>query len=202
MEDLDQKLIAFQGTQLVAKGNIIELAQRLKERLSAHDESSVLILDATTSERRELDLRGSIDEVLARLKPQPAPTSNKESVGPGRPKLGVVTREIGLLPRHWEWLARQPGGASAALRRLVEEAKRNSFDRDRVRASQDATYKFLSIVAGNLPHYEDVLRALYAKNVSLFETLIAKWPSDVRDHAQALARPSFAAGESNTSQSH
>ena len=104
--------------------------------------------------------------------------------GPGRPKLGVVAREVTLLPRHWEWLAQQPGGASVAIRKLVEEARRTGEDRDRVRQAQEAAYRFMSAMAGNKPHYEDAIRALFAGEAARFEKLIAEWPADVRDHAR------------------
>ena len=102
--------------------------------------------------------------------------------GPGRPKLGVIAREITLLPRHWEWLAQQPGSASVALRRLVEEARRSGEDNDRVRRAQDAAYRFMSAMAGNRPHYEEAIRALFANDAARFRELIAEWPADVRDH--------------------
>ena len=103
--------------------------------------------------------------------------------GPGRPKLGVVAREITLLPRHWEWLAQQPGGASVAIRRLVEQARRSGEDKDRMRQAREAAYRFMSAMAGNKPHYEDAIRALFAGDPARFEELIAGWPADVRDHA-------------------
>ena len=111
--------------------------------------------------------------------------------GPGRPKLGVVAREITLLPRHWEWLAQQAGGASVAIRKLVEEARRTGEDKDRIRQAQEAAYRFMSAMAGNRPHYEDAIRALFADDPAGFEKLIAEWPADVRDHALTLAERAF-----------
>ena len=110
-----------------------------------------------------------------------------EPRGRGRPRLGVVAREVTLLPRHWDWLGLQPGGASVALRRLVEEARRASGDRDRVRAAQDAAYCFISAIAGNLPGFEEAARALFAYDRRRFADLIAGWPEDVRDYAIQLA---------------
>jgi hypothetical protein len=111
--------------------------------------------------------------------------------GPGRPRLGVVAREVTLLPRHWEWLGEQPGGASAALRRIVDEARRGSHDKDRVRKAQEAAYRFLSAMAGDLPGFEEANRALFAGDAARFEREVAGWPSDVRDHATTLARAAF-----------
>jgi hypothetical protein len=110
-----------------------------------------------------------------------------EPRGRGRPKLGVVAREVTLLPRHWEWLGTQPGGASVALRKLVEEARRTSGDRDRSRAARDAAYHFMSAMAGNLPGFEEASRALFADDRRRFAGLIAGWPDDVRDHTVKLA---------------
>ena len=111
--------------------------------------------------------------------------------GVGRPKLGVVAREVTLLPRHWEWLSRQPGGASVTLRKLVEEARRSGAGRDRVRNAQEVTYRFLLAIAGNLPGYEEAMRALFASRREAFEELLAGWPADIRDHALRLAAEAF-----------
>jgi hypothetical protein len=111
--------------------------------------------------------------------------------GPGRPKLGVVAREVTLLPRHWDWLAQQAGGASVAIRKLVEEARRTGEQKHRTRQAQDAAYRFMSVMAGNRPHYEDAIRALFAGDPIRFEKLIAEWPADIRDHAGALAETAF-----------
>src|SRR5579863_6549713 len=107
--------------------------------------------------------------------------------GRGRPKLGVVAREVTLLPRHWDWLASQPGGASVALRKLVEEARRANGDRDRHRAARDAAYHFMSAMAGNFNGFEEASRALFADDRGRFGELIAAWPDDIRDHIVALA---------------
>jgi hypothetical protein len=109
----------------------------------------------------------------------------------GRPKLGVVAKEVTLLPRHWEWLALQPGGASVTLRRLVDEARRSQGSRDAVRAAQERCYRFLHAIAGNLPGYEDALRALYRADAEAFHGALAEWPQDLREHATALATEAF-----------
>ena len=110
-----------------------------------------------------------------------------EPRGRGRPKLGVVAREITLLPRHWEWLGTQPGGASVALRKLVEEARRANGDVDRARAAKEAAYRFMSTMAGNLAGFEEASRALFADDRRRFVGLIAGWPDDIRDHVVKLA---------------
>jgi hypothetical protein len=103
----------------------------------------------------------------------------------------VVAREVTLLPRHWEWLAQQSGGASVALRRLVDEARRSGEGRDSMRQAQEAGYRFMSVMAGNKPHYEDAIRALFAGDAARFEKSIAEWPADVRRHASRLAEAAF-----------
>ena len=134
-------------------------------------------------------------DVLARLPdsadaPIPAePTAVPR--GPGRPKLGVVAREVTLLPRHWAWLARQPGGASVAIRKLVEAASRTGENEDLIRQAQEAAYRFMSVTSGNRPHYEEAIRALFARDATRFEQRIAEWPADIRAHSSLLAERAF-----------
>jgi hypothetical protein len=144
----------------------------------------------------ELDLRGTVQQVLKRLaKSAPiaadATETPEKPAGPGRPKLGVVFREIGLLPRHWDWLALQPGGASVTLRKLVEDAKKKSTPQDEIRRAQNATHKFMSAMAGDLPGFEEALRALYAPDRARFNAQVSAWPKDVRDHAKRLSDGAF-----------
>jgi hypothetical protein len=116
-----------------------------------------------------------------------AGTQPPETRGPGRPRLGVVAREVTLLPRHWEWLATQPGGASVALRRLVEEARRTSASADRARASRDAAYRVMHALGGDLPDFEEASRALFAGDRDRFRLHTAAWPLDVSAHVDRLA---------------
>jgi uncharacterized protein len=189
--------IAFEGDRRIAAGSLRDVARAAKELLDRRKDASILIFNGTTGAPVEIDFRGTLADVLARvpgITRGPATTADaipSTPRGPGRPKLGVVAREVTLLPRHWEWLAQQPGGASVALRRLVEEARRNGEDRDRVRQAQDAAYRFMAAMAGDRPHYEDAIRALFADEAARFEELIATWPADVRDHARVLAETAF-----------
>jgi uncharacterized protein len=188
--------IAFDGDRLIASGDLREVARAAKETLERHQNASILVFDGSTSVPIEINLRGTVEDVLARL-PETAGASATEDLthptprGPGRPKLGVVAREITLLPRHWEWLAQQSGGASVAIRKLVEEARRGHESRDRVRQAQEAAYRFISAMAGNRPHYEDAIRALFADDPTGFGKLIADWPADVREHTSRLAERAF-----------
>jgi len=193
----DAAYIAFEGDRRIASGDLRAVARAAKQVLDRRDEASIAVFDARSSAPVELDLRGSLDDVLARLPDvfsDPGAADDAASPaprGPGRPKLGVVAREITLLPRHWEWLARQSGGASVAIRKLVEQARRGGDDKDRIRAAQEAAYRFMSVMAGNRPHYEDAIRALFAPDPAGFEKLIASWPADIRDHATRLAAAAF-----------
>jgi hypothetical protein len=192
----DAAYIAFEGDRHVASGDLRAVARAAKQVLYRRSEASVAIFDSRSSAPVELDLRGSLDDVLARL-PDVSSAPDADGVapvaprGPGRPKLGVVAREITLLPRHWDWLARQPGGASVAIRKLVEQARRAGGDADRIRETREAAYRFMSVMAGNRPHYEDAIRALFAPDPAGFERLIAQWPADIRDHAARLAAAAF-----------
>ena len=189
-----QLVTAFIGQQLLASGRLAEVALAVMKASRSAAEASILIFDDANGRALDLDLRGSEREVVARL-PQPAPdpempaedVSAPEPRGRGRPRLGVVAREVTLLPRHWEWLGVQPGGASVALRKLVEAARRASGDLDRSRAARDAAYHFMSAMAGNLPGFEEASRALFADDRRQFVALIAGWPGDIRDHIVKLA---------------
>ena len=193
----DAAYIAFEGDRCIASGDLRSVARAAKETLDRRRDASILIFDGATSGPVEIDFRGTVADVLARL-PEiagapgaPEDAAIPASRGPGRPKLGVVAREVTLLPRHWEWLAQQSGGASVALRRLVDEARRSGEDRDRIRQAQEAAYRFMSVMAGNKPHYEDAIRALFADDAARFEKLIAEWPADVRRHTSRLAEAAF-----------
>jgi len=193
----DAAFIAFAGDRRIAGGDLREVARAAKEALDRDRDASILVFDVRTSAPIDIDFSGTSADVLARLPElRSGPVANAEvaqpsSRGPGRPKLGVVAREVTLLPRHWEWLAKQRGGASVALRKLVEEARRESEASDRVREAQEAAYRFMSAMAGNRPKYEDAIRALFAGDFPRFEKSIAEWPADVRDHAKTLAAAAF-----------
>lgn len=182
---------AFADTRCVAQGDLHSVAAAVKQLIDQGEQAHILIFDDFSSEPVEVDFRGSLKAVLGRL-PQPvvpdAVADAEVAVRtPGRPKLGVVAREVTLLPRHWEWLASQPGGASVVLRKLVEAASRANEDKDRMRRAQESAYRFMSALAGNLPGYEEAVRALYANQPEQFGALTEAWPVDIRDHARMLA---------------
>jgi len=192
----DIAFIAFDGDRCLASGELRDVVRAAKETLDRNKDALILVFDGRTGSPIEIDFRGSVADVLARLtEAGEAPAAEDATLptprGPGRPKLGVVAREVTLLPRHWEWLAQQSGGASVALRRLVEEARRANQDKDRVRQAQETAYRFIAAMAENKPHYEEVARALFAGHAERFEAWTDSWPADVRDHARRLAAAAF-----------
>jgi uncharacterized protein len=185
---------AFKGSQRFATGELAEVARRTKETLDQGGRESVLIFEDATGEQVEVDFRGTVEDVLKRLAETPcgdggvARADRSVPRGPGRPKLGVIAREVTLLPRHWDWLNSQPGGASVALRKLVEEARRANEGKDRIRRTQEAAYRFMSAMAGNLPNFEEAIRALFADNQDRLHELIKVWPEDIQEYLIRLIR--------------
>src|SRR4051812_48776898 len=174
-------ITAFVGTRNVASGDPAEVVRKAFAAASTDD--AVLFFDDRTGRVVDADLRAV---------PAPADVPIAGARAPGRPRLGVVAREVTLLPRHWEWLGRQPGGASVALRKLVEDARRTGGPADRRRQAQEAAYRFLSAMAGTLPGFEEANRALFAGDAARFDEQTDTWPADVRDHARRLAASAFA----------
>lgn len=187
---------AFSGTKRLATGPLVEVALAVKNAQESDATCQVLVFDDRSAHLIDLDLRGSKKDVISRLPEIVANASRVEqpaAPGPahtgqrGRPKLGVVGREVTLLPRHWQWLDAQPGGASVALRKLVEQARHTSGDRDRAKAATEAAYRFVTAMAGDLPGYEESIRALFAGDRRTFTERIAHWPEDIREYAVNLA---------------
>lgn len=194
-DPLSRPCTAFDGTRRIASGALADVALAVKGALAEDPARPVLTFDDATGAVIDLDLRGSAAEVVARLLARaqvadpPGPDAEAETAparGRGRPRLGVVAREVTLLPRHWDWLAAQRGGASHALRRLVEEARRADGGRSRSRAAQEAAYRFMSAMAGDLPGFEEASRALFAGDRERFVEQSAAWPADIRAHVQTL----------------
>jgi hypothetical protein len=170
---------AFAGQRRVAIGSLDALLSAVKRHLD-DDGQATLIFEDQTGRQVDFDFRGSIDDVLRRAG---APAK----AGPGRPRLGVVSREVSLLPRQWEWLETHPNGISAALRRLVDDARHNETGIQRGRHIRDAAGKFMWALAGDLPDFEEATRALFARDDSQLGERMAGWPPDIRDHVLRLA---------------
>lgn len=187
----DPGYTAFDGTRRLASGSLEEVAVAVA-RASARGHQPLVFSDATGSQV-DPDLRGDEEAIRARHRPAPAPAAEAAPRGRGRPRLGVVAREVTLLPEQWEWLAAQPGGASVALRKLVQQARRSGTDRQRLRQAQERSYKVMVALAGDRPGFEEAARALFAGDLQALAARAEKWPRDVREHVLRLAQPDDAA---------
>lgn len=181
---------SFAGKQLLVSGDVKLMLLKTKEYLDRGGRESVLIFDDLTGAQTEFDFDGTPDQVLAKAAADPAMVAKfvpgSLPARPGRPKLGVVSKEVSLLPRHWEWLERQPNGASAALRRLVEAASKTGRTQELARRAREAASKFMWGMAGDLANFEEASRALYAKDSARLRELIGAWPGDIRAHTERL----------------
>jgi hypothetical protein len=188
--------IVFAGEDALAQGSVIEVTIAARAAMDQGEQRPILIFDNVSGRQIDFDLRGSEEQIAQRLARPAAQTPR----APGRPKLGVVSREVTLLPRHWEWLTHQRGGASAALRRLVDAERRTGEEPSR-EGAQQAADRFMTVMAGDRPGYEEATRALYRADGDRFLALTESWPQDIRDHARRLAEPALrtvtAAGTSN-----
>jgi hypothetical protein len=213
----DRHCTAFAGSRCIASGRLEEVVRVTKEAIDANDPDPIYIFD-DDSELVEIDFRGSVSAVVNRIRKAAAAieqentggaadtkdgksgtskrksgsaVESESSSGLGRPKLGVVAREVTLLPRHWEWLNSQPGGASVTLRKLVEQARKANDGGNELRKAREVTYKFMSAMAGNERGFEEATRALFAGDQGGFNQHMEKWPKDIRHHAQKLASTCF-----------
>lgn len=176
---------SFEGNRLLSSGTLCDVAVGVKRAQDIGAVGTILIFDDSTGRSIDVDLRGSEEDIARRLGMES--DSADLPKGRGRPKLGVVAREVTLLPRHWEWLAAQPGGASVTLRKLVEEARRAEGGTLSTKKKQERAYNFMSAIAGDAPGFEEASRALFANDRAKFTEIIAVWPKDIRDHLILLA---------------
>jgi hypothetical protein len=180
---------AFGAGRRLVQGELPEVVTKAKEMLERASLEQVLIFDDRTGEQIDVDLHGPLEVILKHLpgfEASQAKAGDSPAPRPGRPKLGVVPREVTLLPRHWEWLNGQPGGASTTLRKLVDEARRSSTAENQGRKAQEACYRFMVAAAGNLPNFENATRALFAGDVEAYGKATSDWPEDLRGYAAAL----------------
>ncbi len=195
----DQKIfVAFAVTSVIARGELTEVVGRSKDRLDGGEDTRIALFDDETGRPVDIDFSGSADEVLGRLAAHPmAARPLREPAkrrGPGRPKLGVVSREVSLLPRHWGWLAEQRGGASASLRRLVDAARKGNAGQEPTRRAIDAAHRFMWDMAGDQPGFEEASRALFAQNFETFARLISDWPVGIREQLERFTNRARPAG--------
>jgi hypothetical protein len=186
---------AFDGVRQLASGAYAPVAIAVKEHLRGSPDSSILIFDDESGRQIDFDLRGTDHDITERIHARFPASRDPAARAVGRPKLGVVSREVTLLPQQWEWLAAQSGGASVTLRKLVDAARRaGPTEKVRLRQIHERTYHFMSAMAGNLPNFEEASRALFANDMPELKRLTAKWPADIRKHtarlgADAASRP-------------
>lgn len=171
---------AFLGDALIAQGARAAVTRRIEERYPASDFSQIRVFDDATGRVTDLDYWDAAKEAKAEIAPVPEPR------GRGRPKLGVVSREVTLLPRHWEWLAEQRGGASAAIRRLIDDARKRRSESLTAAEAREGVHRFLTEMAGDRPGYEEALRALYRSDIPAVRAIADNWPEDVRRYLGRL----------------
>lgn len=186
---------AFLGARLVAEGELLDVLPYLKKRFDEGKPELVQVFEESTGKEVDFDLRGTLLEVITREATPPART-------PGRPKLGIVSREVSLLPRHWEWLERQPNGISATLRRLIETASKTNQGAERARDIRAALSRFVTAMGGDRPGYEEATRALFAGDQKLFEQHIKSWPKDIRAYAVRQSRAATDAAKADGPSRH
>lgn len=197
MTDVAQRpCTAFEGDRQIAAGPLGQVALAVKARQDAQA-GPLLVFDDVTGRVLDLDLRGDEAAIRSRLPAlaslfgAPGETDDPPTpAGPrgrGRPKLGVVAREVTLLPRHWAWLAAQPGGASVALRKLVDQARRESAGDDLRRQSAEAAYRVMAALAGDRPGFEEASRALFARDAGRLDEATRDWPRDLARYVASLA---------------
>ncbi|HWI83626.1 DUF2239 family protein [Ramlibacter sp.] len=186
MESTDHSYTAFAGQRRLASGALEDVAAAAAR--AGDGSGPLLVFSDLTGSPAELDLRGGEEQVRARYRPAPESRSAPPR-GRGRPRLGVVAREVTLLPEQWEWLGSQPGGASVVLRRLVQEARRTGSARDRMRRAQERSYKVMVAMAGDRAGFEEAARALFAADLDAFRRHTERWPADIREYLLRLADP-------------
>jgi hypothetical protein len=186
MEPTSRAYTAFKEDAQVAAGDLRTMLTTVAGALPLAERRALLIFEDWSGRAVDFDVRGTGDEVIARAEAALAGAESPAGSRRGRPKLGVVSREVTLLPRHWEWLEAQPSGASAALRRLVDEARRREPEKERARRALEAASRVMTALAGNRPGFEEASRALFAGDRERFAELTRAWPGDVRAYLERL----------------
>lgn len=187
----NRKCMAFLGAEVQREGAFLDVLAALKAHDMKEIRNHVRIFDFNSGKEFEVDWRGSLSDVIERYESKFGQTTPATS-GPGRPKLGVTSKPLTLLPKHWEWLALQPGGGSATVRALIDEAMKSADVEATPEQAKETAYKFMTVIAGDLSHYEEALRALYKNDEALFDLLVSKWPKGVQKHVKRLAKGAFA----------
>ena len=203
---IEQEYWAFMGPRIVAQGTLLQVAQQLRTAQVDVRSTQLALFERATGRLVDFNLQGTAADLAARFSndkgqkasesgtdtQRAAPGAESAPKTRGRPKLGVIGREVTLLPRHWQWLEQQRGGASAALRRLVDHARKTYAHQDEVRQAQDRGNRFMGAIAGDLAGFEDAVRALYAQDQKAFAKFTQQWPSDIRQALNQLVADAFA----------
>ena len=185
------KILAFSAQKLIAEGAFGEVLQLVKDHIKQNDTGNILFFNGSDGRQIDIDLQSGAGESGNGSGAAAAESGSNQAIPTkkprGRPKLGVVGREVTLLPRHWQWLDKQRGGASARLRRLIDQERKATAGDDMIRESQDSANRFMYAMAGNIPGFEEAVRALYARDKAGFDQETAAWPVDIRDCARGFA---------------
>lgn len=176
----------FENDEVLLRGSETEVRQAVRRARAVRPLGKLIAFFDDNGEDFEVEYvpPGTADAI-----PEPLVEENLVRKA-GRPRLGVVAREVTLLPRHWEWLETQPSGPSAALRRLVESARRDSAPADRTRRSVEATYRFLYTMVGNTAFFPELCRALFRRDWERFDAQLGSWVAwELGEYARMLSRP-------------
>ena len=189
MNNKDKLYSSFTGYRHIASGPLRTVLKETKtfydstqtpdERNASHHPENLLFFHHGDGRQLDFDLSGSLEDVLSRIQTrEPSPVDETpDKPGKGRPRLGVVSKEVTLLPRHWEWLSRQPASASATLRRLVSEASSRENTSSKAKAERLGT--ILWTLAGNLEGFEEASRCLHRLDFEGLFGFSDKWPGDL-----------------------
>tara|TARA_B100001013_G_scaffold338302_1_gene259147 strand:+ start:260 stop:835 length:576 start_codon:yes stop_codon:yes gene_type:complete len=160
--------IAIHNKSLIAQG---ELPAVIREAQRQFPEAEPCLYKLDNGKRVDIDWRGDAEEVIKRLPAALVPPAEKR----GRPKLGVISKEVTLLPEHWEWLSVQRGGASTTLRRLIDSAMSSMTPAQERRIKQDQLYSMMRVFEDEAG-FEAASRALYRLDEAAFSQAIGNWP--------------------------
>ncbi|KAF1023147.1 MAG: hypothetical protein GAK29_03011 [Acinetobacter bereziniae] len=109
----------------------------------------------------------------------------------GRPKLGVISREITLQQKHWDWLDQQNSSASAVIRKLIDQELNNPLSESNKMMAKQALDRFMTAMSGNISHYEEATRALYRDDQESFIALVENCPEDIKTYLLAKSNYAF-----------
>lgn len=172
---------AFRGDTRIITDSLFNVALALQKQ----SEMNVLVFNDQTGQQIDLDLSGSEDDLKQRY------TEVEYVKKVGRPKLGVISREITLQQKHWNWLDQQSSSASAVIRKLIDKELNDPSSESNIMLAKQAIDHFMLAMLGNMPNYEEATRALYQGNKSHFLALIHNYPKDLKVYLELKAQTAF-----------